>query len=190
MRAFMQELAIAPDTIPADAMTLVMPDDTPLPEWINVGRTLATRKRNIDWLIGDWIAHGRSHFPDQIELGLEAVSDDPKRIARIEKTVAAFPAHMRVAKLSFDHHAKVADMPSQEALPLLQLAVSEKLGASRLGTLAMLRKIDIGQNIARDVDPEYDHIIAMARLWNKAPVDARQEFADMIAECHLGTINP
>lgn len=182
---------IIPDAEPpAEAMTLVMPKDTPLPEWINVGRSLATRKQNIDWLIGDWIAHGRAHFPEQIPLGLDAIGDDPKRISRIEKTVAAFPPHLRMAKLSFEHHAKVADMPMQEALPLLNLAASEKMPASALGTLAMIRKIDIGQNIPRDIDPDYDHILALSRLWNKSPVAARQEFADMVAECHLGVINP
>ena len=76
------------DTDPVTTTTLALPDDTPYPHWLSVGRSLASQKRNIDWLIGDWIAFGRTHFPEQIELALADLADDPNRIKRIERTTA------------------------------------------------------------------------------------------------------
>jgi len=79
------------DTDPVTTTTLALPDDTPYPHWLSVGRSLASQKRNIDWLIGDWIAFGRTHFPEQIELAIADLADDPNRIKRIERTTATFP---------------------------------------------------------------------------------------------------
>lgn len=48
---------------------------------------------------------------------------------------------------------------------------------------------EIGQNLPRDDDPDHDHLLAMSRAWNRAPRHVREEFADMIAESHLGVID-
>lgn len=177
------------DTDPVTTTALALPDDTPYPHWLSVGRSLASQKRNIDWLIGDWIAFGRTHFPEQIELAIADLADDPNSIKRIERTTATFPPHLRQPSLTFDHHAHVADMPVQEALPLLQHAAQEKMTARALRIEAMLRKVEIGQNLPRDDDPDHDHLLALSRAWNRAPRHVREEFADMIAESHLGVID-
>lgn len=176
------------DTDPVTTTTLALPDDTPYPHWLSVGRSLASQKRNIDWLIGDWIAFGRTHFPEQIELALADLADDPNRIKRIERTTATFPPHLRQPSLTFDHHAHVADMPVQEALPLLQHAAQEKMTARALRIEAMLRKVEIGQILPREDDAEDECLLAMVRAWNRATRHAREEFADMIAETHFGLI--
>lgn len=177
------------DTDPVTTTALALPDDTPYPHWLSVGRSLACQKRNIDWLIGDWIAFGRTHFPEQIELALADLADDPNRIKRIERTTATFPPHLRQPSLTFDHHAHVADMPVQEALPLLKAAHQANWTARQLRIEAMLRKCEIGQNLPRDDDPDHDHLLALSRAWNRAPRHVREEFADMIAESHLGVID-
>lgn len=175
--------------LPTTSLALALPDDTPLSEWIAVGRSLATQKQNIDWLIGDWLAFGRRRFPEQIDMALGDLGEDPRRLKRIETTVQAFPPHKRDTSLTFDHHAHVADMPVQEALPLLKRAKDERLTSRQLRVEAMLRKLDIGQNLPRDDDPDHDHLLAMSRAWNRAPMHVREEFADMIAESHLGVID-
>ncbi|WP_310533154.1 hypothetical protein [Novosphingobium sp.] len=173
----------------ADSLALILPDDCPYPQWLATGRSLANQKRNIDWLIGDWLAFGRAHYPEQIEMALAELGEDPKRVKRIEATVRAFPSHMRDASLSFDHHAHVADMPRQEALPLIKAAHDAHWTARQMRVEAMLRKLDIGQNLPRDDDPAHDALLSLSRAWNRAPVTVRQEFADMIAESHLEVID-
>lgn len=170
-------------------LALSLPSAMLYPDWIATGRALANSKRNIDWLIGDWLSFGRVHFPEQIEMAIADLGEDPKRIKRIETTVTAFPPSRRDASLSFDHHAHVADMPTQEALPLLKAAHDANWTARQMRVEAMLRKCEIGQNLPRDDDPDHDHLLALSRAWNRAPGNVREEFADMIAESHMGVID-
>lgn len=172
------------------ATSLTLPDTTPFDEWLERGRNLAATKRHLDWLLGDWIAYGRSHFPEQIELALEQVSDDPKALKRIEKTANAFPPHLRDASLSFDHHAHLADLPTQEALPLLKRAKEEHLTPRQLRVDAMLRKLETGQILPREDDREYDAMLALCRAWNRAPHSTREDFAEMVAASDFGVIEP
>lgn len=173
-----------------NAVSLALPDDMAYPDWLGLGRSLATQKRHIDWLIGDWITFGREHYPEQIELALEQIDEDPRRLKRIEKTAKAFTPSHRHEDLSFDHHAYVADMPTQEALPLLKKAHTEKLGARQLRILAMLRKVETGQILPREDDPEDDALLACVRAWNRAPHSVREDFAEMIAASDFGVIEP
>lgn len=170
------------------ALALALPDNLPFQDWLAQGRALATSKRHIDWLIGDWITFGREHFPEQLDLALADVSDDPRNLKRIEKTARAFPPSQRCASLSFEHHAHVADLPAQEALPLLREAEREKLPAKKLRIKAMLHKVNTGKILPREDDVDDDALMAMVRAWNRAPVAVREEFAELVAESHLGVI--
>ena len=171
-------------------LTLVLPHETSFDEWLDTGRALATNRRHIDWLIGDWITFGRAHFPEQIELALSSIDEDPRQLRRIEKTATAFPAHLRHADLSFEHHLHVADMPVQEALPLLKQAHEEHLPTRQLRIRAMLRKVETGQILAREDDAEDDALMLCIRAWNRAPRSVREDFAELIAESDLGLIDP
>lgn len=172
------------------APSLSLPDGVNYDQWLTIGRDLAAKKRSIDWDIGDWITYGRERFPEQIEMALGDVIQDDRILRRIEKTVKAFPPHLRDRRLSFDHHAHVADMPRQEALPLLKRANEEKLPPHRLRIEAMLRKVETGQILPREDDVEDDAILALIRAWNRAPGSARADFAEMVAVSHLGLIDP
>lgn len=161
-----------------DTTTLALPENIAFPDWLDVGRNLASQKRHIDWLIGDWITFGRQRFPEQVELALEQFGD-ARQVKRIEKTVEAFPPHLRCSGLSFDHHAHVADLPAQEALPLLKRAESENIDARHFRIEAMLRKVEIGQVYPRDEDHDDDMLLALVRAWNRAPRNVRDEFFEM-----------
>lgn len=177
-----------PDLIPAGPV-LSLGDETPFEHWLAIGRGLADSKRHIDWLIGDWITFGRQRFPVQIEMALAEVVDDDKALRRIERTVAAFPPHLRDSGLSFDHHAHVADMPVQEALPLLHRARQEKLSPRQLRVEAMLRKVETGQILPREDDAEDAAMLALVHAWNRATRQVREDFAEMVRESHLGLID-
>lgn len=181
---------VAANAAPEQSLALALPETTDFPTWLAKGRELATHKRHIDWLIGDWITFGRAHFPEQLDLALADLSDDPRNLKRIEKTAATFPPHLRDAALTFEHHAHVADMPVQEALPLLKQAHEEDLTARQLRIRAMLRKVETGQVLPREDDAADDMLLALCRAWNRATRDVRSEFAEMIAESDLGIVEP
>lgn len=162
--------------------------------WRAEGRALAHTRLTIDFQLGDWMAYGRDHFaPEQIELALGEIAadvDQARALRRVEKVARTFPVGTRDTSLTFEHHAKVADLPQQEALPLLREAREEKLPASKLRIRAMLRKVDLGLVLPREDDPEYDAMLACVRAWNRAPVDVREDFAEMVAESGYQVIEP
>lgn len=175
------------ELVKAEDTTLALPADIAFPDWLDVGRNLASQKRHIDWLIGDWITFGRKQFPEQIEMALEQFGD-ARHVKRIEKTVEAFPPHLRCSTLSFDHHAHVADMPTQDALPLLKRAEAENIDARHFRTEAMLRKLEIGQIYPRDEDHDDDMMLALVRAWNRAPLSVRDDFFEMATTAKPGQI--
>lgn len=183
-------MAPPPATLQIGAPALKFAATTTYEQWLSTGQTLASAKNHLDFMVGDWIAHGRKHFPEQIQLALEGLGIDQRQLKRIEKTVEAFPPHLRDKKLSFDHHAHVADLPTEEALPLLKEARKDHIPASQLRIRAMLRKVATGRILPRDEDADDDALTALCRAWNRASKTVRQEFADMVAESDLGIIDP
>jgi hypothetical protein len=163
-------------------------------DWRTHGRTLARTRLTIDWMLGDWLAQGRQHFaPEQIEMVLGEIATDAeqvKRLRQIERVAKAFPPAIRNTALTFEHHAHLADLPTQEALPLLKDASERHMTAKALRTAAMLRKVDLGLVLAAEDDPEYDAMRALCHAWNRAPHSVREDFAEMVAESHLGVIAP
>lgn len=157
-------------------------------DWVQIGRELIHKRRQLDWEIADWVLFGSERFPEQVEMALADMTDDPRALRRVERVARAFPPHLRQPALTFDHHAHVADMPTQEALPLLQRSAREKLTARQLRIEAMLRKVETGQILPREDDPEDEALMALVRAWNRAPKPAREDFAEMVAESHLGLI--
>jgi hypothetical protein len=165
--------------------------------WLAEGRRLAGIRLNIDFEIGDWLAKGREHFaPEQIELALGEIAQDAeqaRQLRRVERVARAFPPSQRHAGLSFEHHAQLADLPKQEALPLLQRADREKLGAKQVRVEAMLKKVDLGIVLPREDDPEDDAMLALCRAWNRAPKPVREDFfamAEEAADANYGIIEP
>jgi hypothetical protein len=165
--------------------------------WLAEGRRLAGVRLTIDFEIGDWLAKGRERFfPEQIEMALGEIAADAeqaRQLRKVERVARAFPPSQRHKGLSFEHHAQLADLPKQEALPLLQRAGKEKLGAKQVRIEAMMRKVDLGLVLPREDDPEDDAMLALCRAWNRAPKTVREDFfamAEEAADSDYGVINP
>jgi hypothetical protein len=155
-------------------------------QWATAGRKLAYTRLHLDFAIGDWLAQGRENFaPEQIEMVLGEIATDAeqaKRLRQIERVAKAFPPALRNSALTFEHHAHLADLPVQEALPLLKKAGEEHLNAKQVRVQAVLRKVDLGMILPREEDPEDDAMLALCRAWNRAPLNVREDFAFMVGE--------
>lgn len=118
-------------------------------DWLEEGRIIASTKTSLDWAIADWVSYGQQAFPEQIEIALgSAVGDlvgDRRAIEKMAKTALAFPPSVRSSKLSFEHHAQIADMPRAEALPFLVEAERQHWTARRLRLEAVMANMDIAQ---------------------------------------------
>lgn len=192
---FAKRLHTMTDTELSPAPALETPSE--FEQWLAEGRRLASIHLTIDFALGDWLAQGRDHFaPEQIEMALGEIAADAEHaraLKRLEKVARAFPPSQRHKGLSFEHHAQLADLPTQEALPLLQRAGKEKMGAKQVRVEAMLRKVELGLVLPREDDPEYDAMLACVRAWNRAPINVREDFfamAEEAADGGYGIIEP
>lgn len=168
---------------------LTLPEGAPIEHWIEAGRQLADRKRELDWHTAEWADFGLRNYPEQLEMALGELGVELREVKRLHKTLEAFPPHLRDPGLTFEHHAHVADLPVQEALPLLKEAHEQHLPARKLRVMAMLKKVETGQTLPREDDADYDMLIACVRAWNRSSRTVRQEFAEMIVESDLGVID-
>ncbi len=183
------------DTELSSAPVLETPSEFDL--WLAEGRRLAGIRLTLDFEIGDWLAKGRERFfPEQIEMALGEIALDAEHaraLKRLERVARAFPPSQRHPGLTFEHHAQLADLPKQEALPLLQRAGKEKMGAKQIRLEAMLKKVDLGLVLPREDDPEDDAMLALCRAWNRAPKPVREDFfamAEEAADAGYGIIEP
>ena len=183
-----QELAIA--TIPANATALALPDGMPYAEWRALGDDIMQRQRNTLWLAADWFLYGQTHFAEQLKLDLPEITDDPKLLRKAAAVAQAFGADNRSPALSYQHYAHVADMPAGEADALLAQAKAERWPAKRLRIVAMERKTALGQiTVFSDDDYAYHALQDLARRWNRATAETRQEFLDMVEEANGGIVD-
>jgi len=156
--------------------------------WVEEGRSLAEKRRNVDWEIGDWMLSGREHgFLDQA--GFDFLADNlgiaPKRLKDITKAAIAFPVHLRDAALTIEHHAAVSPLPKQEAMELLHAARDKHWTPEQTRYEAMKAH-------PRDTDRKVEEspLESFLRHWNRLPRPVRFEAAEMIAASHGEEIEP
>lgn len=163
---------------------------TPFDAWLAQGRDLLTQRNALEWELADWLSTGREQFVDQA--GFDFLADHlgiaPKRLKIAASIAKSFPPALRDQTLTFDHYEAVSNLPTLEALSVLQDARARHLDERETRVEAVKRKaLSSPEQLPRD-DPEYDELMGIVRAWNRADRNARQQFADLMSECHLGVI--
>jgi hypothetical protein len=182
--------AISVNDLQGCPVGLALPDDLAFEDWVSLGRDLANQRRNVDWMLGDWLAQGRERFADQIQFDFlaDALGIAPKRLRTAAEVAQHFPPAARDETLSIEHHAHVAALPSTEALTILKKAKEQHLTPEETRIEAVKCRAIIEPPLIRD-DPEYDQLIAISRAWNRANASVREQFMDLANEANLGVID-
>ena len=168
---------------------LILPDTIPYDQFIEVGRQLSIKQRNVNWLIGDWVAHAQQNFPEQLSLALTEITNDPKEAKSLARVARAFPPPIRDLTLSHAHHALVADMAPDEALTMINRAKKEGWSIKKMRSEATVRKHQIAQTtIWKDDDIDYAEQMTIIRAWNRAQPSVRKETLPLIINANLGII--
>lgn len=168
--------------------TLALPASATFDQWVETGRQLASMKRDLGFMIGDWVNHGREHFAEQIELALEAAGMDARFALKAAHVAKTFPRHVRAESLSFDHHRVVMKLPRPEQLNLLKQANERKWKTQELKDAAVQRRYEIGQDF-EDEDLDSYLEVQMIRAWNRATPAARESFVERTAVVNFGIID-
>ena len=151
-------------------------------EWVQRGRELATRRREVDWDLADWMAEGKSagHLTQiTFDFLAESLGLAPKRLKDAQKAAETFPPALRDRNLSIEHHAAVASLPRDEALPLLKRASQDHLPVNALREYVTQHRYATGQNFADD-DMDSTLCTHILRAWNRATPEARRLAFDRI----------
>jgi hypothetical protein len=103
---------------------LHLPVGLPLAAWTRVGQHISLLSSSSAWWQGDWIIYGRENFPDRYKRAMEQTSLEYQTLRNYAWVARRFPVSRRRESLSFQHHATVASLPSEQQDRWLDLASS------------------------------------------------------------------
>ncbi|WP_010337795.1 hypothetical protein [Sphingobium yanoikuyae] len=175
-----------------NAVAVIEAAVSPAEEWIDRGRTLAAKRRDVDWAIADWMVEGKAagHLD---QAGFDFLADNlgigPAKLKLIHKA-AAIPAHLRDTSLTVEHHAHVAELPVQEQIELLTEAKRQHWSDDDLRKQTITRKVETGRAAMLSPDEWDDHCrMQLQHAWNRANPSVREDFAELIAASNMGVID-
>lgn len=176
------------DTALTTLATPSLPEMATFDQWVDTGRSLASMRKRLGFLIGDWVNHGRTHFAEQIEMALEVAGLDGKFATRAANVARSFPPAIRNEALSFDHHRAVLTLPREEQLELLREAGKQRWKPQELRDAVAQRRYERGQDFPDD-DVDAHTEVQIIRAWNRATPAARESFAERVAVAGTGVID-
>lgn len=174
------------------ALSLQIPPGQTFDDWVELGRNLCLAEKRLNWLIGDWWAHGSHAYGERAKIAAQGVfGKELGTLMNCASVCRAFETSRRREALSWSHHAEVAALPTGDADEILTQAEQDDLSSREIRIIAMKRKVALGIFRPReDDDPEYTELIDIARRWNRARPSVRQQFLDLATEANLGVIDP
>lgn len=167
-----------------NAITVIeaAPPPATLDAWVAKGRDLVSQRLDVDWKIADWMAEGKDagHLSQaKFDFLSENLGLAPKRLKDALKAATVFPPALRDSTLSVEHHAAVASLPKDEALPLLKRAAREHLSVNECREVVTQHRYNTGQRFD-DEDTDSTLCTHIVRAWNRATPEARADFADLV----------
>lgn len=168
--------------------TLAIPADASFDDWLNTGRQLARMHRHLGFMVGDWVNHGREHFPEQITLALELADIDERYAVKASHVSRMFPPASRAHSLSFDHHRAVIKLPPPERLEVLAQADKQHWKIADIREEVVKRRYEAG-SLFDDEDIHSNLCSQVVRAWNRATTEARELFMTLATAADLGVID-
>ena len=161
-----------------NAITVIeaAPPPATLDAWVAKGRDLVSQRLDVDWKIADWMAEGKDagHLSQaKFDFLSENLGLAPKRLKDALKAATVFPPALRDSTLSVEHHAAVASLPKDEALPLLKRAAKEHLSVNECREVVTQHRYNTGQRFD-DEDTDSTLCTHIVRAWNRATPEARE----------------
>ncbi len=120
-------------------------------EWAEAGRRIGSVGRNIQWLLGDWIAYGNRKFGERYARASKISGYDPQTLMNMVYVATRFPTSRRRENLSWSHHEALAALEAGDQDRWLDRASRHRWSVSDLRT--MLRASRKGeQGVAAEGD--------------------------------------
>lgn len=181
-----QKAAAPAAALHANAVTrrtsLLLREGLTIEEWSRIGVQLDRTMDSSTWWLGDWLAYGRSRFPERYRQVIEVTSFDYQTLRNYAWVANRVPPLRRRPALSFQHHAEVAALDGAQQDEWLALAERNRWSRNRLRT-----EIRAALRTEKTADDEVLRLrIGNGRidLWRAAAEEAGQELAQWMTQ-HL-----
>ncbi len=89
-------------------------NDLSFEEWEKAGRQLSGIVDSSSWWLGDWLVYGKKNFSDRYVRAIRAAGLQYQTLRNYAWVSRRFDLTRRRSRLSFQHHAEVASLPTEE----------------------------------------------------------------------------
>jgi hypothetical protein len=149
--------------------------DLDLGQWAEAGRRIGSVGRNIQWLLGDWIAYGNERFGERYTRAAKITGYDTQTLMNMVYVATHFPVSRRRENLSWSHHEALAALESEEQDRWLNEATEQHWSVADLRMmLRMTRKKARELGVAderSDDDPPPDRVLSCPRCGEEISVE-------------------
>lgn len=109
-------------------------------EWAEAGRRIGSVGRNIQWLLGDWIAYGNLKFGERYARAAKITGYDPQTLMNMVYVATRFSISRRRENLSWSHHEALAAQEPEEQDRWLDQAALHHWSVLDLRTMLRMAK--------------------------------------------------
>lgn len=111
---------------------LVLPGDLSFEQWEQVGATLSTMERGVNWWIGDWLNYGERAYGEKYAQAVEETGKRRQTLMNLASVAGRIPPDERRPDLSWSAHRAVAYLEPADRERLLDEAESKGWGSREL----------------------------------------------------------
>jgi hypothetical protein len=122
----------SPESMLVTRTGLRFPDSLEYEPWKLAGEHVTRLVESSSWCLGDWILYGEKNFKDRYRDAVEAAGIDYQTLRNYTWVARRFPLSRRRDTLSFQHHAEVAAMGSDDQDNWLDRAEQNSWSRNRL----------------------------------------------------------
>lgn len=146
------------------------PDGMNYDQWDQIGYTLQTVNRSLQWWLGDWLRTGESMYGEMYTQAIIVTDSALETLKKYKAVAERVRKEDRVEDLSWTHHFYMAYIPQEYHNSLLRIAEYHSLSSRELKAVAELpddeRKhlCDLWENFD---GPEHGQTLMALRTWRE-----------------------
>lgn len=169
------------DQVLTTRVGLQIPDVLSFDEWERAGRQLAGVVDSSSWWLGDWLTYGKDHYSDRYLQGIRSAGLRYQTLRNYAWVARRFDMTRRRARLTFQHHAEVASLPTEEQDRWL-LRAEELSWTTKQLRNALREARGAEPTVASGTVPFRPSAVARERYqrWNKAAEQSGVEVAEWV----------
>lgn len=164
-------------TVGDTKLSLDLPKGQSFDDWVEVGQSLSSAGKVLNWWIGDWWAAGSHRYGERARLAAQGLfGREYSTLATYASVSRSFEPLRRRKDLSFGHHHSVAALDPEQADSLLDRAAADAWTVKDIRAEAASFRAQPPRETSTD-----DLLLsAMIGTWNRGNANVRERFLEMI----------